>query len=139
MKGIRILLAAPFLAVLYVYRWVISPGLHLIIGPLGGGCRFQPTCSRYAIEALKTFPLHRALWLIVRRVGRCHPWGGEGYDPLPPRVQAYGMHVYASGTEGGPDQSDHKSQGTDTDGDNREPEKKDQHEGEECQTRQTDE
>lgn len=51
----------------------------------GGGscCRFVPTCSHYAIEALRTHRLGRALSLILRRLGRCHPWGGWGYDPVP--------------------------------------------------------
>lgn len=79
----RLVLAFPFLCLLWAYRLLLSPVIHLLTGPLGGGCRFQPTCSRYAIEALKTHPLHRALWLIARRVGRCHPWGGEGFDPVP--------------------------------------------------------
>lgn len=83
MKALRLLLASPFLLLLYFYRWVLSPALHLITGPLGGGCRFQPTCSRYAIEALKTHNLFYALWLIVHRVSRCHPWGGSGHDPVP--------------------------------------------------------
>ena len=87
MKTLRLILAAPFLLPLYLYRWILSPALHLITGPLGCGCRFQPTCSRYAIQALKTHPLHRALWLIIKRVGRCHPWGGQGYDPVPAPVQ----------------------------------------------------
>lgn len=83
MKAIRLILASPFLLLLYLYRFLLSPMLHALTGVLGGGCRFQPTCSRYAIEALKVHPLPKALWLILRRVGRCHPWGGEGYDPVP--------------------------------------------------------
>lgn len=83
MKTVRLILAAPFLALIYFYRWLISPVLHLVLAPLGGGCRFEPTCSRYALTALKTHPLHRALWLIVCRIGRCHPWGGCGHDPVP--------------------------------------------------------
>jgi putative membrane protein insertion efficiency factor len=47
-------------------------------------CRFTPTCSAYAIDALRTHGAARGLWLTVRRVGRCHPWGGSGYDPVPP-------------------------------------------------------
>ena len=65
-----------------VYRKVISPVLHGALGP-SCGCRFTPTCSAYAEEALRKHPLHRALWLIVKRVTSCHPWGGSGYDPVP--------------------------------------------------------
>jgi len=82
-KPIRWILASPFLLLLHLYRLILSPVLHLITGPLGGGCRFDPTCSRYALEALRLHPLYKALWLIVKRVGRCHPWGGSGYDPVP--------------------------------------------------------
>lgn len=80
---LRLFLAAPFLLLVHLYRWILSPILHFIGGP-NAGCRFEPTCSRYAIEALKTHPLHRALWLILRRICRCHPWGGHGHDPVPP-------------------------------------------------------
>ena len=46
-------------------------------------CRFTPTCSQYAIEALRKYGPFRGLWLAVRRLLRCHPWGGSGYDPVP--------------------------------------------------------
>lgn len=58
------------------YRHNISP----LTPP---ACRFTPTCSQYAIEAIeKHGPIH-GLWLAVRRLLRCHPWGGSGYDPVP--------------------------------------------------------
>lgn len=82
MKALRWILASPFLLLIHLYRLFLSPILHLITGPLGG-CRFEPTCSKYALEALHTHHLFRALWLILCRVGRCHPWGGSGYDPVP--------------------------------------------------------
>lgn len=88
MKALRWILASPFLLLIHLYRLILSPVLHLITGPLGGGCRFDPTCSRYALQALHSYPLPKALWLIVRRLGRCHPWGGSGYDPLPPPKSA---------------------------------------------------
>lgn len=59
------------------YRLVLSP----ILGP---SCRFLPTCSEFAIEALERHGPWRGTWLAVRRVARCHPWGGSGYDPVPP-------------------------------------------------------
>lgn len=46
-------------------------------------CRFYPTCSQYSLEALHKYPLHRALYYSLKRLLRCHPWGGSGYDPLP--------------------------------------------------------
>lgn len=51
-------------------------------------CRFVPTCSSYAEEAIETHGALRGPWLAVRRVGRCHPWGGHGYDPVPPAKRA---------------------------------------------------
>jgi uncharacterized protein len=48
-------------------------------------CRFTPTCSSYAIEALERYGPRRGSWLALRRLMRCHPWGGEGYDPVPDR------------------------------------------------------
>ena len=59
-------------------------GYRLGISPLlGPRCRFYPSCSQYAVEALQTHSLPRALWLSLRRVGRCHPWHPGGYDPVP--------------------------------------------------------
>lgn len=56
------------------------------LGPfMGGHCRYQPTCSQYAIDALRSHGLLRGCWLAARRVLRCHPWGGMGHDPVPPR------------------------------------------------------
>ena len=51
---------------------------------LGRNCRFSPTCSEYALAALDVHGPLRGVWLAVRRIGRCHPWGGSGYDPVPP-------------------------------------------------------
>ena len=54
------------------------------VAPLtGGACRFTPSCSAYAIEAVEMHGAARGLWLALRRVARCHPWGGFGHDPVP--------------------------------------------------------
>lgn len=64
-------------------------GYQLLLSPLlGGNCRFHPTCSEYAIEAMRAHGVARGSWLTVRRIGRCHPWGGAGHDPVPPRRPA---------------------------------------------------
>lgn len=53
-------------------------------------CRFDPTCSSYALGALEQHGLFRGLWLTARRIGRCHPWGGHGWDPVPaPRARPH--------------------------------------------------
>lgn len=77
MKFLLQLLSLPFLALIKIYQWVISP----ILGP--NKCRFTPTCSHYAAEALKKHGPFKGLWLAIKRISRCHPWGGQGYDPVP--------------------------------------------------------
>ncbi|OGI37403.1 MAG: membrane protein insertion efficiency factor YidD [Candidatus Muproteobacteria bacterium RBG_16_64_10] len=71
----RALLSLPIRA----YQLLISP----LLGP---SCRFHPSCSHYAIEAIETHGAGRGLWLSARRIARCHPWCEGGHDPVPPRT-----------------------------------------------------
>ena len=61
-----------------VYQVTLSPLFR-------GCCRFEPSCSAYMIEALNVHGVFRGLYLGIKRICRCHPWGGHGYDPVPPR------------------------------------------------------
>ncbi len=65
------------------YQLLLSPLLSLL-DPIGGGCRFEPTCSRYCVQALSVHGTRRGLWLGLKRLARCAPWGGSGLDPVPP-------------------------------------------------------
>ena len=63
---------------------ILIRGYQLIISPLlGSNCRFMPTCSDYAMESLRSHGLIKGIYLTVKRIGKCHPWGGHGYDPIP--------------------------------------------------------
>lgn len=66
-----------------LYRWTVSPLKTMLFGPLGR-CRFEPSCSLYALEALRIHGPIRGVWFALKRIGRCHPWGGCGHDPVPP-------------------------------------------------------
>lgn len=65
-----------------IYRWVISPVKTVLFGPLSH-CRFSPSCSRYALEAIRRHGALRGGGLALKRICRCHPWGGCGDDPVP--------------------------------------------------------
>ena len=69
-------LVAPLILLIRIYQYVFRPFL-------GRSCRFHPSCSEYAGEALQRHGLLKGLWLAVRRVSRCHPWSPGGYDPVP--------------------------------------------------------
>lgn len=70
------ILIAPALLLIKLYRKFISPYLP-------NSCRYTPTCSQYAIEALEKHGLFKGGWLAFKRILRCNPWGGSGYDPVP--------------------------------------------------------
>lgn len=76
MRWLSKILGLPFILLIKIYQWTLSPWL-------GKQCRFTPTCSRYGIEALKKYGLFKGGYLTIRRILSCHPWGGHGYDPVP--------------------------------------------------------
>lgn len=65
-----------------IYQWTISP---LITVSFGHVCRYQPTCSHYAVEALQVHGPIKGGWLATKRILSCNPFGGFGYDPVPPK------------------------------------------------------
>jgi putative membrane protein insertion efficiency factor len=71
-RAVRALL----LGLIRLYQVTLSPWL-------GTTCRYQPTCSNYAAQALEQHGVVRGVWLAAKRLGRCHPWGRLGYDPVP--------------------------------------------------------
>ncbi|MEG2614432.1 MAG: membrane protein insertion efficiency factor YidD [Alistipes sp.] len=76
LSGCKFLAIIPLLLLVKFYQLCISP----FTPP---SCRYTPTCSQYAVEALRKYGPIKGLWLAVRRIARCHPWGGSGYDPVP--------------------------------------------------------
>ncbi|HLY71436.1 MAG TPA: membrane protein insertion efficiency factor YidD [Puia sp.] len=76
MKTLFRILGFPFVLLIKLYQVTLSP-------LLGSKCRFTPSCSQYAIEALRKYGIFKGSWLAVKRISKCHPWGGHGYDPVP--------------------------------------------------------
>lgn len=70
------LLKLLFIFPIRLYQWMLSP-------LLGKNCRFDPTCSNYMIQAIEEWGVLQGLWLGLKRIFRCHPWGGWGPDPVP--------------------------------------------------------
>ena len=73
MRGILIF---PFVFLIKIYQFLISP-------IIGKNCRFNPTCSNYALEALKKHGLILGMYYSIIRISKCNPWGGSGHDPVP--------------------------------------------------------
>ncbi|MBK0381816.1 membrane protein insertion efficiency factor YidD [Pedobacter sp. SD-b] len=76
MKIINKIVGFIFLVIIKTYQYFISP-------LLGSSCRFTPTCSQYGVEAIKKHGAFKGGWLTLKRIGRCHPWGKHGSDPVP--------------------------------------------------------
>lgn len=76
MKELKFILSLPFIIPIRIYQLVISPWLP-------PSCRYTPTCSAYSIEAFTKYGPIKGLWLSIKRIGSCHPWGGHGHDPVP--------------------------------------------------------
>lgn len=70
-----------FIGLVRFYQYAISPHTP-------SSCRYNPTCSQYMVEALREHGASKGLWLGIKRISRCHPWGGSGYDPVPPKKNA---------------------------------------------------
>ena len=76
MKIVLQILSYPFILMIKFYQYVISPAM-------GPKCRFTPTCSQYAVTALQKHGLIQGGWLSIKRISKCRPGGGHGYDPVP--------------------------------------------------------
>ena len=68
------------ISIIRIYQLFISP-------ILGQNCRYLPSCSEYSIESIKQFGFFRGIFLSLRRISKCHPWGNHGYDPVPNKIK----------------------------------------------------
>lgn len=76
MKVLKFIFSKLIIGIVRFYQLAISPWL-------GSSCRYSPTCSHYMIEAVNEWGPLKGFWLGMKRIGRCHPWGSDGYDPVP--------------------------------------------------------
>lgn len=76
MASIKRILSLPFILLIRAYQRIVSPWM-------GPKCRFTPTCSEYGVEAFEKHGPLKGFWLTLKRIGKCHPWGPSGYDPVP--------------------------------------------------------
>lgn len=75
-KYLIFILTVPIIVLIKFYQLIVSP-----LFP--SSCRYTPTCSHYALEALRKYGLFKGGWFGLKRILKCHPWGGSGYDPVP--------------------------------------------------------
>jgi hypothetical protein len=73
LKGV---VGAVFIVLIRIYQYFISP-------LTSASCRYTPTCSQYAVEAIKKYGAFKGGWLTIKRIASCNPWGGHGHDPVP--------------------------------------------------------
>lgn len=78
MKFLSQVFAFPLIILVRIYQWILSPLFPSV-------CRYQPTCSHYMIESLQIWGPLKGSYLGIKRIIRCHPWGGHGHDPVPPK------------------------------------------------------
>jgi putative membrane protein insertion efficiency factor len=78
-----------------IYRVTLSPVLTVVFGP-NGGCRYTPSCSRYALEAIQTHGAISGSWMSLKRICRCNPFGGCGHDPAPPVEKSQNLKLKTS-------------------------------------------
>jgi len=76
MNLLKLIFSKILVGLVRFYQLAISPWM-------GSSCRYSPTCSQYMIEAVNEWGPLKGFWLGIKRIGRCHPWGDEGYDPVP--------------------------------------------------------
>lgn len=76
MSLLKLIFSKFIIGLVRFYQIAISPWI-------GSSCRYSPTCSQYMIEAVNEWGSLKGFWLGIKRIGRCHPWGGEGFDPIP--------------------------------------------------------
>ena len=79
-KIVKKLLITIFILIIRFYQILISP-------LLGSNCRFLPTCSEYSLESLKEYGIVKGVYLSIKRISHCHPFGGHGYDPVPKKMK----------------------------------------------------
>jgi uncharacterized protein len=77
MKALKKIITFPFLVLIRFYQYVLSPYLG------GSKCRYTPTCSQYTLEAIQKYGPIKGIYLGAKRLSKCHPGGGHGYDPVP--------------------------------------------------------
>lgn len=92
MKLLKLIFSKLIIGPVRFYQLAISPWT-------GNSCRYSPTCSQYMIEAVNEWGPLKGFWLGIKRIGRCHPWGSHGYDPVPENPKKLNKEVIQSESE----------------------------------------